>query len=241
MSVEPRPNLTLKTVGMILEHVRSGGLDDGDALPPEKDFAPLLGVSRVVLREALSYLKGLGLVRSRRGSGFRVARVRFSDVLRQALEHISIPRFQNLAELYELRRIFETGAVAGAVAAAAPADIEAINAALEKLGRLLDSPDFDDSVYLRAELEFHQAIMRPGKCAALDVINSAVARFFETRIDSPSPKKIKLSRDTLRKEHLEHKMIALAFALGWPDAAELCLKKHLGKSASFNSPPEKKF
>src|SRR4051794_39369109 len=49
--------------------IRRGLLLDGERLPAEADLATRLGVSTVTLREALSVLRGHGLVVTRRGRG----------------------------------------------------------------------------------------------------------------------------------------------------------------------------
>jgi DNA-binding FadR family transcriptional regulator len=49
--------------------IRLGLLQDGERLPPEDELAKQLGVSKVTLREALTALRGQGLVSTRRGRG----------------------------------------------------------------------------------------------------------------------------------------------------------------------------
>ncbi|KAF1022483.1 MAG: HTH-type transcriptional regulator LutR [Paracidovorax wautersii] len=52
--------------------IREGQLKPGDKLPTEAALVEQMGVSRTVVREALSRLKSLGLVESRQGSGVYV-------------------------------------------------------------------------------------------------------------------------------------------------------------------------
>ena len=56
----------------ILDMVKSGVLKPGDALPPERDLAVSLNVSRPSVREALIALEVEGLVEVRMGSGIYV-------------------------------------------------------------------------------------------------------------------------------------------------------------------------
>src|SRR5512133_101079 len=57
---------------VVVEHLRRaimlGTYAPGDKLPPEREHAERLGVSRVTLREAVRVLEGEGLVEVRRGS-----------------------------------------------------------------------------------------------------------------------------------------------------------------------------
>ena len=50
----------------ILKYISEKGYQLGDALPKESELSEILGVSRVVLREALSRLRILGFVETKR-------------------------------------------------------------------------------------------------------------------------------------------------------------------------------
>src|SRR3546814_15223770 len=55
--------------GKILEQIRSGQLETGDRLPPERELAAHIGVGRSAVREALRSLEVAGGVSGRRGKG----------------------------------------------------------------------------------------------------------------------------------------------------------------------------
>ena len=95
---------------MVVDYVRrlieSGKFRAGDKLPPERELAQLIGVSRATVRAGLQSLATVGVVGSRRGSGTFVADgPPILDVnplsLFSALH--GIPR----AELFEARRVIE--------------------------------------------------------------------------------------------------------------------------------------
>ena len=46
-----------------------GELKKGDRLPPERQLAEMLGVGRPALKQAISALEVLGIIRSRQGDG----------------------------------------------------------------------------------------------------------------------------------------------------------------------------
>lgn len=60
-------------------------LAPGDRLPPERQLAAELGVSRASLREGLRRLLDLGVVQARQGSGTYVAQVDLADLLQVRL------------------------------------------------------------------------------------------------------------------------------------------------------------
>jgi len=55
--------------GKILEQIRSGQLETGDRLPPERELAAHIGVGRSAVREALRSLEVAGVLSVRRGTG----------------------------------------------------------------------------------------------------------------------------------------------------------------------------
>ena len=55
------------TVGRLLETIRLGVLEPGESLPPERELAARLGVSRDTVREAIKSLADAGYLVSRRG------------------------------------------------------------------------------------------------------------------------------------------------------------------------------
>src|SRR5689334_25284542 len=55
------------TVGRLLETIRLGVLAPGESLPPERELAARLGVSRDTVREAIKSLADAGYLVSRRG------------------------------------------------------------------------------------------------------------------------------------------------------------------------------
>lgn len=72
----------VQIVDQILDLLRKGEFRPGSQLPPERDLAEQLEVSRASLREALSALQLLGLVETRSGQGTFVSTRADSTLLR---------------------------------------------------------------------------------------------------------------------------------------------------------------
>ena len=62
-------NLAHQLVESIGERIKSGLLKVGDKLPTESEFVAAYGVSRTVVREAISHLQAAGLVETQHGVG----------------------------------------------------------------------------------------------------------------------------------------------------------------------------
>ena len=62
-------NISERVVAQFGEMIRRGELRPGDRLPPERDLAESLGISRPTLRAGVASLVKLGFLRSRRGAG----------------------------------------------------------------------------------------------------------------------------------------------------------------------------
>lgn len=70
-----------KVTVLLSEMVQRGELSAGDRLPPERDLAKLLGVSRPTLRAGIRSLATVGILQSKQGAGTFVAKVEESPML----------------------------------------------------------------------------------------------------------------------------------------------------------------
>ncbi|EJL34990.1 GntR family transcriptional regulator [Novosphingobium sp. AP12] len=66
--------LYLQLARSLREHISSGGIDPGSALPSERDLSEMAGLSRVTVRKGIEQLIEEGVLIRRQGSGTFVAR-----------------------------------------------------------------------------------------------------------------------------------------------------------------------
>jgi DNA-binding FadR family transcriptional regulator len=92
----------------IIKYLIDHKFKPGDPLPKEIEFVESMGVSRSVVREALSRLKMLGILKSYKRRGLEVAQ---PDIL-IGFDRVIIPHIldhKTMKELFELRLILEMG------------------------------------------------------------------------------------------------------------------------------------
>ncbi len=130
-------------------------LKPGDRLPPERELAQAMGVSRSSLREALRALSLLGVTEMRQGDGTYLTALDPEALMRPFGLVLALSDGQ-MQELFEARRVIEPG-----LAALAAERID--DETLEDLRRCVrDSAAAvgDEEAFMRADLELHGLIAR---------------------------------------------------------------------------------
>jgi len=170
----PNPPVAAKLVVAFLRRLIEGGeFKAGDKLPPERELAQLIGVSRVSVRAGLQSLAAVGVVESRRGAGTFVADgPPLLDVnplsLFSALH--GIPE----DELFETRRVIEIDLAGMAAERARGDDLAAIS---EEVMEMFAS--FDDvQRFLIHDIRFHRAVAAAARNPLLAAIMEMVADLF---------------------------------------------------------------
>ncbi|MBD1424155.1 MULTISPECIES: FadR/GntR family transcriptional regulator [Sphingobacterium] len=90
------------------EYLKKKSFVPGDALPKEIELAEALGVSRNVLREALSRLRMLGMIETKKKRGMVLARPDILGTFERVLDPLIIDK-ETLQDIFELRLVLETG------------------------------------------------------------------------------------------------------------------------------------
>ena len=103
--------------------ILDGVLRPGDRLPPERELAQSVDVSRPILRAALKELEARGLVRARHGEGTYVADV-IGTVFERPMVELVRRHQRAIFDYLEFRRDIEGTAAAYAAERATAADLE---------------------------------------------------------------------------------------------------------------------
>jgi GntR family transcriptional regulator, transcriptional repressor for pyruvate dehydrogenase complex len=226
-------NRTQEAIENLLDFIKVNALSKGDMLPPEAELAEILQSSRTVLREALSYLKGLGLLSSKRGSGCRVMEIDPISIFNKLLHILSLAFTSDINELHSLRQTLELGSIETAVKKAVPEQVANIADIAGQMEILTGKDNVKLREYNKLEISFHQAIMAPSDNRMLDALNKAIELFFEN--EHAGKTETLHSQEDLQKMAAEHSLIAKAFLSKNPGAAYAALRQHV---SSFENRPQ---
>ncbi len=144
-----------KVVRAIEGQIIGGNLAVGERLPPEREFAERLGVSRTVVREAVRILVTKGLLETRHGIGTRVRGVTHEEVVKPLtlfLRTCSEP--VNIDHLHQVRSILEVENAGLAAEQATADDIED----LRRLCAEMEAACQDPQQFAAKDAEFHRRL-----------------------------------------------------------------------------------
>ena len=160
-------------VAYVRQLIEGGEFRAGDKLPPERELAQLIGVSRATVRAGLQSLATVGVVDSRRGAGTFVADgpplLEVNPLSLFTVLH-GIPQ----AELFEARRVIEID-LAGLAAERARGDELAVLS--EEVMEMFASIN-DVHRFLVHDIRFHRAVAAAARNPLLAAIMEMVADLF---------------------------------------------------------------
>jgi GntR family transcriptional regulator, transcriptional repressor for pyruvate dehydrogenase complex len=226
LGVARRPrSLALELVEALGERIREGQLAPGDKLPTEVAIMGEYGVSRTVVREAMSKLQATGLVETRHGVGTFVLDLAESGAFRVGPEHLAT--LHDVVAMLELRIGIETEAAALAAMRRTAQNIQEMQAALNAFadalneGRDAVGPDF------QFHLEIARATQNP---RYVDFMSSLGASIIPRARVAAVQDAGDGERTYLARANLEHESILDAIAAQDADAARAAMRTHLANS-----------
>ncbi|CAH2943258.1 MAG: Transcriptional regulator, GntR family [uncultured Paraburkholderia sp.] len=198
----------------LLKQIDKGTFERGGKLPTEAVLAQQFGVSRTVIREAISRLKNEGVVEPRQGSGVFVAAHGAVRPLR--IDYAEAVEPGSVVQILALRRVIEAEVASEAAMRRTDADMVAIDAALAKIDEAVAEGEGEDDV--TEDVAFHRAIAaatgNPYFLKTLTFLNQYLeAGTVVTRRNEA------LREDFSRQVREEHAAIAAAIRAGDPMAA----------------------
>jgi GntR family transcriptional regulator, transcriptional repressor for pyruvate dehydrogenase complex len=142
-----------KVAKQLKKAISDGLLKVGDRLPPERELAEKMGVSRPSVREALQKLEVIGMVQTVHGGGTVVRNITEREVQTPFEAVIGLDKHK-VVELTEVRACLETWAARQAAVVRTEPELDLIRTYLERMEKDLES----GKIQAESDVSFHTAI-----------------------------------------------------------------------------------
>lgn len=154
--VEQEKKTYIKVSEQIIRTIIEGHYKIGDKLPPERELAEQMGVSRNSIREALGTLQALNIVSSHPGSGTYVESLPDSKEL-EALILPVIEESESPMVVFEARKVFEPGVVEKAIPSLDERDFDLLKGILNEMENFLRSNKYEKAYDVNARFHLYIA------------------------------------------------------------------------------------
>jgi GntR family transcriptional repressor for pyruvate dehydrogenase complex len=213
----PDTQRTMHVVNHIRSLMENGTLQPGDKIPPEREFARSLNISRASLRTGLGYLAAMGVMKVRHGVGTFVADGP-AEFGKASFSLMGVLHGFKTWHLFEVRLILESNLAALAAIRGKEEHHTALAEEVAEIFASVDSP----ADFLIHDVLFHrilsQASGNPILAALMETITSAM---YDKR-----RKTVERSTD-LRESAEMHRRIYRAIRARDPVEARKLLEQHL--------------
>lgn len=212
-------------VEQVATAIRLGVYPRGSTLPPERELAERLGVSRATLREAMAGLRQAGLVETKRGRGGGTVVVQKpATPSSRSASRLTASRRRAWMDALDFRRIVEPGACH--LAASTPleppqrAQLEAAHTAVAEAT--------DPAAHRQADSRFHLTIATlTGSPRVIEAVTSVQASLHEMLSAIP------VLEANIAHSDRQHAAIVRAVLGGRPDRARRVMEEHCDDTAAL--------
>jgi GntR family transcriptional repressor for pyruvate dehydrogenase complex len=211
------------TVEQLATAVRLGVFAYGERLPPERELAARLGVSRMTLRDAIAALRESGLVTTRRGRGGGTVVV-YQGQAQVSRTGAGVRHGAALSDALDFRRVVEPGAAYLAAGRSLSADQRAWLTASE----LEVSSASDAAGHRVADSRLHLAIATlSGSPMLIEAVTRAQAALQELLAAIP------VLPANISHSNSQHKAIVAAVLSGDEDGARALMEEHCDATSAL--------
>ncbi len=210
---------SFEVVERILELIRTGNLQPGDRLPPERELIKIFGISRPSLREGLRALDTLGVTVSKHGGGAYVGSLEARQLLAPIDFYLSLSD-DNLVGSFDCRRLIETEAVKIATNRATQEDIKNLNLMI----KAHEDVQNDAIAFRILDARFHGVLWELANNPLLERFCSALYNLgLDVRRQATE------NPDQIVKSTKDHIAIVKAISTGKPEKAAEAMYQHLNQ------------
>jgi GntR family transcriptional regulator, transcriptional repressor for pyruvate dehydrogenase complex len=201
----------------LLGLIQSGNLRPGQQLPPERELAETLNVSRPSLREALRALSLLGVLRIRQGGGVFVSALDPEALLGPLHFFISLDE-GNIENLFEARIVVESAITGLAAVNIKKADLDRLRDCVASGSRHAK----DIEKFVESDVEFHRIVFQSSGNSFLQRIATSLHLLGRAsrEITGQIP-------GVVNRSLQDHRKILAALEAHDAEAAERAMRSHL--------------
>lgn len=201
----------------LLSMLKEKQLRPGDRLPPERELAAMMQVSRPSLREALRALSMMNVLEIRQGAGTFVSSLE-PELLVEHLDFVLSLDDSTFINLFEARKIIEVGIVGLAAERITAAELAELETGLNRSQEAVGEP----SAFLQADVDLHRKITQAAQNPILSRIIDSIGKLsFASRQRTVEISGIR--EQTIR----DHQAIVAALKANDPEAARQAMLQHL--------------
>ena len=215
-----RQRLYEQVESRLQDDITSGRLQNGDAMPSERELMERFGVGRPAIREALFSLRKKGLVRVGAGERTRGSRPTLDAIVEGVSGPVSmlLATAEGVRQLQQARRFFECALVRHAAAEADTTQISQLRQRLEANKATLRDP----AAFERTDVEFHYELAQIAGNPIFSSLHQATVGWLTQQ------RTLSLMQPgALRAAYAFHQRIFEAIAARDPGAAERHMRNHL--------------
>ncbi len=193
-------------------------LTPDERLPPERELAKALNVSRPTLREALRLLQSRGLLERKPGSGTYVKQMSPAPIIK-SVESFFLVSDCSYTDLMQVRLLLEPCASALAATQASADDLGLLEQRLEAIEAAFDTGDA--TRLAAADAQFHMQVARACGNRLLAAMEAAIDHLVRewTRVSA--------ARVFDRQVMEQHRAILAAIRAHAPEAAQAAMAAHI--------------
>jgi GntR family transcriptional repressor for pyruvate dehydrogenase complex len=206
-----------RVVDAIRRNIEQGHLKRGDQLPPERELALQLGVSRPTVRAGLRSLVTMGVLESRHGFGTFITD-RPPALGSESLRLLAALHGFTSEDMAGARRVLESGVAALAASAATPSQLAALSEEVTGMFASLDNR----AQFLVHEERFHRALAAAGGNPVLTALVEMIAPLVPDRREATADR-----ARTLKDTAQMHLRIYQAIRAGDGNAAAAIIREYL--------------
>ncbi len=211
-------NMTDQVEERLRKYFIQKGYKIGDAIPKEQELATALNVSRNIVREAISRLRMLGIIESRKRRGMILTEPDIMNSLERFADSRMLLSRESLKELFELRLTIEIGMSDLLFLRKNNADI----AKLDKIVKEEQANALTKEQQIKYEIAFHGTLYQMAGNDTLCKFQKMLVYLFEYALEEMNQ-----VEESKRHGSVKHADLVKILKKGDVDQFRIAMKKHL--------------